>query len=214
MTRILTSDAVTGYRNGINEAHVQGGFTGGSDVRRGKSIIATTESRSSASYGLLTTPDRVQNVILDTDGLILVAFQATWQESVDGAAHAAIFLGANQLKYTTVDNASPSAQEASIAGGATTVAKDMVLASCDFGLKSNDGYGSPSGATYAGDVTTGQVVGGGRGITTGGAMQFGRFGACHIFAAAGTYDISVQFKASSGSVTAKNRKLWVWTLGF
>jgi hypothetical protein len=53
MTRILTSDAVTGYRNGINEAHVQGGFTGGSDVRRGKSIIATTESRSSASYGLL-----------------------------------------------------------------------------------------------------------------------------------------------------------------
>ena len=35
-----------------------------------------------------------------------------------------------------------------------------------------------------------------------------------VFAAAGTYDISVQFKASSGSVTVKNRKLWVWTMGF
>ena len=34
------------------------------------------------------------------------------------------------------------------------------------------------------------------------------------FAAAGTYTVSVQFKASSGSVTASNRKLWVWTIGF
>jgi hypothetical protein len=31
---------------------------------------------------------------------------------------------------------------------------------------------------------------------------------------AGTYDFSVRFKSSSGSVTAKNRKLWVASIGF
>lgn len=33
------------------------------------------------------------------------------------------------------------------------------------------------------------------------------------FAAAGTYNISVQYKATSGSITAKERKLWVAVLG-
>lgn len=32
--------------------------------------------------------------------------------------------------------------------------------------------------------------------------------------AAGTYDVSVQFKASSGSVTVKERKLWIVSMGF
>lgn len=41
-----------------------------------------------------------------------------------------------------------------------------------------------------------------------------QFGFVVLFAAAGTYDVSVQFKSSSGTVTAKERKLWVWTMGF
>lgn len=47
------------------------------------------------------------------------------------------------------------------------------------------------------DATTGQLI-----------------GALEVFAAAGTYNISVQYKASSGAVTAKERKLWVATLGY
>jgi hypothetical protein len=59
---------------------------------------------------------------------------------------------------------------------------------------------------YTGDVTTGQIVG------TVSAAGLG--GPCYFFAAAGTYTISIQVKASSASVTIKNRKLWVWTIGF
>jgi hypothetical protein len=38
-------------------------------------------------------------------------------------------------------------------------------------------------------------------------------GSIEVFAAAGTYTIGVKYKATSGNVTAKERKLWVATLG-
>jgi surface-anchored protein len=37
-------------------------------------------------------------------------------------------------------------------------------------------------------------------------------GVCWIFAAAGTYKITVQFKASSGNVKVKERNLWAWII--
>jgi hypothetical protein len=44
--------------------------------------------------------------------------------------------------------------------------------------------------------------------------DYGPGGVCYVFAAAGTYDVSVQFKASSGSITAKSRKLWVSSVDY
>jgi hypothetical protein len=38
-------------------------------------------------------------------------------------------------------------------------------------------------------------------------------GAWEVYAAAGTYTVGAKYKATSGSVTAKNRKLWVRVLG-
>lgn len=181
------------------------GLTSNSVKRRGKSIIATTESRTNTAYGKLTTPDQVTGVVLPTDALIAVGFQATWQESVNDAARAAIFVGATQLKIAAENvSAAPAVQEAACGQAAAT---DGVVASGPGGL-AGAATGS-GGLAYTGDVTTGQVLGviPAAGTTAGG-------GPCYIFAAAGTYDISVQFKASSGSVTAKNRKLWVWTVGF
>jgi hypothetical protein len=177
------------------------GLNDGAQVGRGKSIIATTESRTNAAYGLLTTPDRVQNIVLPTDGLIAVAFTGTWQWTVGGgAARAAIFVGANQLKATSNAGGAPGVQEIA---GSNGVNVDESFTSSPGGLV---GQSSQTGGAYPGDATTGQVVG----------LQFTTLpgGPCLIFAAAGTYDVSVQFKASSGSVTAKNRKLWVWTVGF
>jgi hypothetical protein len=68
---------------------------------------------------------------------------------------------------------------------------------------------------YTGDVTTGQAVGiagvahlnlANAGTITMGSGAWG--GPCYIFGlAAGAYKISVQFKASSGKVTAKKRRL-------
>jgi hypothetical protein len=175
------------------------GVSSGSTVRRGKSIIAAAEARSNTSYGLLTTPDRVQNVVLPTDGLIAVAFQADWQNSVGSAGNADIFIGANQLKRAYASVAAPGV---SPAVGPSTAASYRPLASYGGGLFAS----ADVGTAHSGPVTTGQAVGDFTNSPEGGP--------CYIFAAAGTYDISVQFKASSGSVTARNRQLWVWTLGF
>jgi hypothetical protein len=179
------------------------GLTAGTTVRRGQTNISTTESVTSTTYTTLTTPDKVVSVVLPANGLIAVAYQATWQESVSAAARAAIFVGANQLKLASASAAGgPAVQETSLNASGGTVNQDKPLTATALGLFG--GEGAQNGA-YTGDVTTGQIVG-----------ELGPVsaGPCYIFAAAGTYDISIQFKASSGSVTAKNRKLWCWTLGF
>lgn len=216
------------YGGRFDSVYVAGGFNADSVVRRGKVNIATAESRTNTAYGLLTTPDRVQNVVLPTDGLICVGYQATWQESVNGAALASIFVGANQLKAASSALSAPvtSRTEASIGSG--TTAKDVVLGSHQMGLASLMLDANDAAAAYTGDVTTGQVIGGGleigynfpttvkdgsnvnQTLTTYSIVG----GPCFIFAAAGTYDISVQFKSTSGSVTVKNRRLWVWTINF
>lgn len=210
------------------------GLTDSTYVRRGSSIItsggpsgigdSTINSTSfvtaaSASAGL-TTADQVSNLVLPTDGLIAILYQATWQESVAGAARAAIFLGANQLSIRSAAGA-PITQAAATASTSTT-AVDLHLGTSNLGIGSMYGQGTSAVGT---DVTTGQVLGSINGPTSGptfqnGAAPAGRYsegvgwGLCPVFAAAGTYTISVQFKVSSGTLTVKNRKLWVWTIGF
>jgi hypothetical protein len=192
-------------------AGIKQGQIGGSGAA--KSNIVTTESRTNTAYGTLTTPDQIASVVLPTDGLICVAYQATWQESVSGAARAAIFIGANQLQKA--DLPAPAITQALTNGGNAGV--DHSLASHSMGLASSGGA-----TAYTGDVTTGQVLG--PDSRTGSSYEGpatsiqavgpGTGGPCYVFAAAGTYTISVQFKSTSGSVTVKNRKLWAWTLGF
>lgn len=215
---IDTQDAANTANDELLRTLVGANNIAGSTIRRGKSIIATSESRTNTAYGLMTTPDRVQNVVLPADGLIVVAYQATWQETVAGAARAALFIGANQLKVAT--EGQPAAiTEAATTGSGGATSQDKTLGSCAIGLVS-------SGGDYStGDVTTGQVVGfatqaattniefsGITRATPSAAVPMA--GPCYIFASAGTYDVSVQFKASSGSVSAKNRKLWVWSINF
>jgi hypothetical protein len=175
----------------VNEAAA---LNNGSSVRRGKTIIATEESRTNTAYGTLTTPDVVRSVVLPTDGLIAVAYHATWAESVQDAASAAIFIGANQLKIAQAGSAVPVVQGA---GHGNTATQHQPLYTVEGGLS-----GATATAGFA-DVTTGQALG-----------QSLVGGPCYVFAAAGTYDISIKFKATSGSVTALNRRLWVWALGF
>jgi hypothetical protein len=163
-----------------------------------KTIIATTQSLTSTSYGTMTTPDQVTGIVLPADALIAVAYQATWQESVANAGRAAIFVGANQLKVSDGSGTAPSAitAEAVMSAAANT---DRPLATSGVGLQSGN-----FASAYTGDVTTGQVV----------AATSSFWGPCVIFAAAGTYTISIQFKSTSGSVTVKNRKLWVEVKAF
>lgn len=190
---------------GVNDTSGQKG--------RGPSIIPTTGTRTNTAYGQLSDgPDQVSGIVLPTNGLIAVAYQATWQESVDNAARAAIFIGANQLKIGATNVAAPVVQDAA---NDMTINTDAVLATGPGGLQ---GFGAAfAAAAYGGDVTTGQVIGNAMyqaNQTGGGPGGSPMGGPVYIFAAAGTYTVSVQFKASSGTVTAKNRKLWVWTVGF
>lgn len=186
----------------------QAGLTYDTNIRRGKSVIATAEATTNTSYALLATPDQVSNITLPTDGLIAVAYQALWKKASAGdLGDAAIFLGANQARGANVGTSgSAPVQQAEL--GTTDANIYHPLASCGAGLL---GSGTNMGADAAG-VTTGQIVGSkaanwGTLITNGGP--------CYIFAAAGTYNVSVQFKSGAGNaVTVKERKLWVWTLGF
>ena len=166
-------------------------------VVKGAVNIATSESRTNTAYGLLATPDQVTGLVLPANGLIAVWYQATWQESVNSAAAAAIFLNGNQTVSAFASGA-PSVQNTIISGG--NVNKNVPLFTFALGLQSL----VDSSTQYSGDLTTGQAIGGGP--TAGGP--------CYLFAAAGTYTVAIMFKSSSGSVTASNRKLWVQAMSF
>jgi hypothetical protein len=197
------------------------GINTGSTIKRGKSIIDAEESRTSTSYGLMTTnPDRVQNVVLATDGLIVVNFYGQWKSSVAGNSRAAIFVGSQQLRVQYGKPAATSTPHGASAASLSTFYHDIASAG-PLGIAS---FNSGAGTNADPPVTVGQSVGaimesvnpprievGGDLITT--LPQF-LGGPTYIFAAAGTYDISIQTKSSSGSCTMKNRKLWVEAIGF
>lgn len=215
-TNIITADIL----NVASPVAFQG--LSGTGVR-GAVNIAASQSTSSTSYVTLATPDQVSGIVMPTNGLIAVWYQATWQESVAGAARAAIFIGSNQLAIPELGATGPVSQAAAT-GASSNVNQNNPLVSSPGGLVSGQASG------YTGDLSTGQVVGafgtgtGGDALaveTNGGvslmtvasAVTFAA-GPCYISAAAGTYAVGVRFKASSGSVTASNRKLWVQALPF
>lgn len=156
----------------------------------GHTNIAAEQETSSASFVKLTTPDEVE-VWLPENGLIQIGFQATWQQSNASAATAAIFIGANQMTIAASAGTAPAAMSTTIGG---TTAKWTPLSTSQKGLTSG-----AAAAEYGGDVSTGQMIG----------VESGQPMCVSVFAAAGAYKVSVQFKASAGSVKAKNRKLWV-----
>lgn len=150
-------------------------------------VIATEQERENAAFGKLTTADEVTNVVLPANGLIIIGYRAFWKSTVNGAGRAAIFLGANQLKVWGVGV--PTVQEATAEG--TSEIHPLVS--------------SPNGVATIGTVSTSTV-------TTGQALTAGQ-GLCYVFAEAGTYSVSVQFKATSGKVAVKERVLQVGVIG-
>lgn len=175
---------------------------------KGVSNIATSQSTSSTSFTALATPDQVTGITLPTNGLIAVWYWATWQESVRGAASADIFLGANEIKSVAPGTNTAAANPAVINN---SINVNYALSSFPGGLVSGNTATNFGATPYGGDATTGQTVGFNWAATD---STYWPGGPCYLFAAAGTYTVSVQFKASSGSVTASNRKLWVQAVSF
>jgi hypothetical protein len=146
-------------------------------------VIATEETRENVAFGTLTTKDEIASVVLPENGLMLIGYIANFKSSVSAAGRAAVFIGANQL------SASGAAQQALSVG-------------TGFRRLHTAWGGLTVGPNENAWLTTGEILG--SPLEAGFAVVFG---------AAGTYTVSAQFKATSGSVTAKERKLWVATLG-
>lgn len=164
---------------------------------RGKTIIATEEARTNVAYGLMATPDRVSGIVVASDGILRIRYLALVKASVAGAGAAAIFIGSNQLKT----HGGAAALSDQSVGFATTANIYNVLCTTPSGLNGVTTYTSDAPAA----ASTGQA------LTAGGG--FG--GVLDVFGLpAGTYDVSVQYKSTSGSVTVKDRRLWVETRVF
>ena len=193
----------------------EAGINVGATKRRGHTNIATEQSVTSTTYTTLATPDAV-TVTLPSNGLILVWFQAMFKESVSKAGIASLFLSGTEVKNADLNEGAPLKAFGANAGSASgEVWKAIYSSTHGLGGANEEG----GGLSYTGDVTTGQVVGGRTLVPlTGGSpatlSMNEASGMCSIFAAAGTYTVEVRVKSTSGSVTMKNRKLWVMALGF
>lgn len=204
------------------------GVSAGGVVSRGQTTIATEESRTNTAYGTLTTPDQVASVGMPANGLMFITYNALWKASVGGfAAKAAVFIGANQLKVrSTQDNAAVT----QAAVQESTLNEYSPLISTGFGLV---GSTETVSGEHAASPTTGVALGltgfdnsapalyhelNGivSGVSAGHDLRDAGVGGLLVVdnLAAGTYNVSVQFKSSSGSVTAKERRLKVWTVAF
>lgn len=152
--------------------------------------IATEQTRENVAFGLLTTADEIPNVVIPTGAMLMLGYRAKVKSSVAAAGRLAFFIGANQLKLVGSAGVSETATDNEV--GAF---KEMV--SSISGITIATGVPEP-------DPTTGIAL---RGTTLPGL--------CTVFnIAAGTYNISVQYKATSGNVTAKERELVAFVIGF
>jgi hypothetical protein len=175
--------------------------------RRGKSIVPAAETRTNSAYGSMPTPDVVRGIEVPSDGLLFIAYRAQWRETVAGAARAAIFVGSSQLQ-NLLESSGYSAQE----GRTNNSSANLwgLLVSHGVGLNGN----AISSPTPLAIPTTGASLGIDQGPLGASTSRVYGGGVIAVEVAAGRYDVGVQFRATSGSVTAQDRALRVWSNGF
>lgn len=187
---ITLRDALNGLLNSENKvtkASAESGLY--SKIIPAEQVITTTTFKKMSENGAGGTADEIPGIVMAENGLLLIGFSGAVKSSSSSEGRVGLFLGANQTK---VQNTSGSLSNVEVTTFNT--AFHRVVSSPSLGLSSAEG------ATFTSDETTGQVLG----YSTAGAG-----GLVAIFVAAGTYTVSVKFKAAAGSVTAKERKLWV-----
>jgi hypothetical protein len=186
---------------------------------KGVVSIAASQSVTSTTYTTLSTPDQITGIVVPANGLLEVSYTATWAESVSGAGRAAIFIDSNQI---TINGPAGGFLQAAATGNATAATSGPLFTST-VGLVSTQNGGNVGGAVnpiVGGiSVVTGQLYAEFGGVVaplgpsiTGVFQSAG--GACLISPAAGTHTVSVQFRASSGNVSAALRTLRVRALSF
>lgn len=205
------ADAVDGHLSTIAG---KAGVSQSGIVRRGKSIVLGEEETASLTPALLATPDRVSGLVLPTDGLIFVAFQALWAFTGLGSALALLYVDGSPVKIPFVGGNGYLDQTTTRFANANDSGAYTPLSSHTIGLISGQA-GAPSPA-LTDPPTTGLTVAAQVSNANGNAPGAG--GICAIWAAAGTHEVSVRWAvtntANPTTVKAKQRRLWAWTEGF
>lgn len=143
-------------------------------------IIATEQTRENTGYGSLATPDTITGVVVPANGVIRIGYLALWKSSVDTAGRATIFV--NSTAVGTLANGS---------GGASPEGHSS------FRILSTDPI-SASGAALVNGAELSSLS----------TLAIGQPW-LDLPVTAGTYEVTVKYAATSGSVTAKERHLWV-----
>lgn len=171
----------------IARSKLEGGAQGIAGTLYTPTVIATEESRTNVAFGTLTTPDEISGVVVPTNGILFVGYLAAVKSSVASAGSIALFIGSNQATESS--------------GSLSTT--------------STEGTGFSAFQTYSGPAKGGAEQGLGRfgAASFNTTSMLGAGMAEFVGLAAGTYAISVKFKASSGSITAKQRRLTCFVLG-
>lgn len=162
------------------------GLNSGGNSGRGAVSISGAQGYAATSYGTLATPDQV-SITLQTNGIIAVLFEALWKVT-SGTSSAGVFIGASQIQYIT-PNGVPVVAPAT---NTNTHLGELVTSQ---GILTNVPSGVSDSSDSAGPMWAGTPI--------------------FIRAAAGTYNVSIQFQQTGGgSMSVQNRHLNVWTVNF
>jgi hypothetical protein len=197
---------------GLGNPDIQGWFQNFATAANARvSVPAAVYKTAVATVGSATYADPSDGgdkvtVACPTDGLLIAGYSSLWKVSAAATIAAAFFIGPTggtqtQLKLPNpASGGAPVVQEATLSPGAAT----------NYGyLHSNrQGLGAIlPGATDNTLVTTGLVLASPSGAQDGGL--------CYIFpGTADTFDVAVKYKNSAGTLSVKERRLWVWSVEY
>lgn len=161
-------------------------------IRRGKSIIATSEAIAGVGYAVLTTPDRISSLVVPANAVVWVSYWCAVNKSAGGTADtfaAGLFFGANEVRSRFGVSAGAGLVSGGLmeAAGVTTGTAAPLLGNV-FTDYTDAGWNTLfSAATLpVDDTTNGHPVGAFVPITI----------------AAGTYTLEVRFKKTAGTTAA------------
>jgi hypothetical protein len=147
-------------------------------------VIATEESRTNAAFGTLTTADEITGIVVPENGLMQIRFALVMKSSVANAGSFGLFIDGNQA----------------LTASGILVGREVPVTGTGFHLFAS----SVRGESFVERSPSEQTALPATGLA---------FGAVEFAAAAGTHTVSLRYKASEGTVTAKERKLWVGVHG-
>ena len=157
-----------------------------------KEISGVETTSQTASFTTLTTADEVRNVVVPTNHVLMVDYRALIKiASASGNGAAAFFLNGTQVTSEVSDGVAVAAS-AALGSAAAFYSVLRSLANQDSGL-----------SLAAGSTASNSSFG----------NRIANYGPVALDVAAGTYTVSVRFKAGTGgspTLSVKERRLRVW----